>query len=1449
PVESGWIIVGNATQPLQKCVIDSSGHTKFWWVDEPPSFYNYSVYYSNPIYNPHTIKLASGDITTFNETIPIQVNLTTVEFTVLTFDAPIIPVSGVKLKLTVNDPLGLSIANLTTNINGKATLKWLTSFEISGDYCLQIEFYGRNQDFNRTVGGIPEVNNYTFTVVNKDSYEFRFSITGLSNFQTELISLNPTDYIEIEWGSVLKLRTLFNVSKVEEEYKDLLGPTYADSMRYDLLFGGIPVKSGTFSKEIGNLGRHFIEINTNQLESDKSYIIIISAYKSGFIIPSDLILQLDILNNDLELNQSENVDSDQSVYWLETANMTLSSYGSNSEMLTIENALFQNINHEFDFLISDLETHWNLSKIILNLYNISWNVGISDINITVEDPFGNFYMFHSSNHSGWDYLGRTWKGITLNINKASLTHNNIFEFIIGGSFDSPIDIIADAYFIRDSINVQYSKFNVSNEISLLTEVEGWTIDNITFEIFECYNTSNWSVVDLSSLSILNISTNEGFIYALDHGYTNGTGSLTIDDRQIYSIGNQFVFTIESQPYIIFNAIIYVEYVQGFYQNLRLETFNLTIVEPGITNGGMIQVDAGESHWNELEAFLWVKEIKSGSTYFLPSDLAMNITIGGQKYAISDVTLGMGTFSLRGFTKEQILHAVIETAFQVNFTLQLSIKYSRTVSYETIGSLSYSIVENPSIYGTASYYPSLGYYLKTIDTSLLDTDQYTVRFTLQKAHFGAAIKDLNLNVLNRPTLLNQSSDFFRKIESIYIKDTVNFTFVYTDAISGAKIANLETKYYLWERYDQAGNVIESGQGNIITATDNTYILDFNTQSRLVGEYLLIVILERINYDYKNAMLFLTIKKREIGIPILSDNFQNRQTSVVKGNLVPIQLILTDPTKNDIRLLNATVILTMGGNVYNFTHIGNGVYTFTFSTNNVDAFFTSVTFTGTINITKEDYISQEFDIIIVVEMEQIFPGMPTFYFLLILAATIAIVGSIVGYRVYHYAKIPAFVRRVRAMKKAIKKDDSIAESLLYSDKQVFIGKIIKKDWAKIGLSIEEILGITIEKEKEEAIIKGRPSQITKTQDKKPGGLFLMKWDERIGMEVLSKYPEDIQLSSKTLMQIYSTHEYSGEKGIIMLTTEGSNLLSYYAGPEQGYYLVLILGLDDDPDLYEGGMANILQTLLENREDELNIQMVKPLFQRLSLYPSLSSEESLALAYHNKIIRTIINLLRDDGVITKSELTILLKDKYMEGFFDMEAILNELVKLEIIKISSVKKIPSELVFLTNDIFILRIPPLKLLDKPTSHGLPRQFTTEYPNDVTSFFQNYRPAEEDNIKIAKILTNPQVYETLRLLRTAIVTRQDLEKLRQKGVDDIYGVLKILWDNQMIKVYHDDKNIEYYALLSDVYIEYLFPKYLLKAVKIEYEQKSKNKKALIEYLTILEEVYFNLKNLEKSKGE
>jgi hypothetical protein len=223
-------------------------------------------------------------------------------------------------------------------------------------------------------------------------------------------------------------------------------------------------------------------------------------------------------------------------------------------------------------------------------------------------------------------------------------------------------------------------------------------------------------------------------------------------------------------------------------------------------------------------------------------------------------------------------------------------------------------------------------------------------------------------------------------------------------------------------------------------------------------------------------------------------------------------------------------------------------------------------------------------------------------------------------------------------------------------------------------------------------------------------------------------------------------------------------------------------------------------------------------------------------------IIDNLRDNAVISKSELTIWLRDKYIEGFVDIEATIGELIKRDVIKQVSVKGLPSEIIVLIHDIYMLRVPPVEIFKNPVDRGLPTQFVKEYKEVIKNFFKDYRISKEDNLKVIGILINPEVYETFRLLRTSIATRQDLEKLRTKGVKDIYGVLKLLWDNNLVKVFRDENNNEYYALLSDFYMDLIFPKYLLQVIKKAYDQKSIANKALIEYLDVLEDTYYDLKS-------
>jgi len=228
-------------------------------------------------------------------------------------------------------------------------------------------------------------------------------------------------------------------------------------------------------------------------------------------------------------------------------------------------------------------------------------------------------------------------------------------------------------------------------------------------------------------------------------------------------------------------------------------------------------------------------------------------------------------------------------------------------------------------------------------------------------------------------------------------------------------------------------------------------------------------------------------------------------------------------------------------------------------------------------------------------------------------------------------------------------------------------------------------------------------------------------------------------------------------------------------------------------------------------------------------------------------LLNRYRDEGVIAKSEIMIWLRDKHREGFINLDATVVELMKREFIKLISIKGMPSELSFLTGDLFMLRVPPVELIKNPIQRGLPSHLSKIYLNEVRKFFDQYHPTEFDNIKIIDILANPEVYQTFQLLRPAIVSSNDLEKLKKKGVDDISHVLKLLWDTNMIKVFLDKSGTEYYCLISDFYIKLIFPKYLLEVIKREYDQKSQSDKVLIEYLNILEDTYLNIKSEEKSK--
>jgi hypothetical protein len=364
----------------------------------------------------------------------------------------------------------------------------------------------------------------------------------------------------------------------------------------------------------------------------------------------------------------------------------------------------------------------------------------------------------------------------------------------------------------------------------------------------------------------------------------------------------------------------------------------------------------------------------------------------------------------------------------------------------------------------------GYYSFTLDTSNGDVGTYQVRISAVKENY-TSIQDFRFDIIiiNRPTSLNGSISLFHIPETIWVRQSHNFTFAYIDILSepNVNVGNLDQAYYQWYEVAANGSIIGDISSNIdlIEGQGSTYILDFDTASKNVGNYALFITMQKNNYEVRTALIDLTIKKRIMTLDLTATNLIQSQIRIDQGHSVVFELSLTDLTvsTDPQSITDATVVLTIGSTPYVLTG-ANGTYTYTFPTSNINTFFAQQVFSGEISITRDDYVSESISFTIIVQMLEIFPGFPLFYFIMLVSSIAAIIGSLTVYRLIQVSRIPTFVKKARKMKKEIKGKKSISESLLYPSKEEYIVKQLGDKWNVLGLSLKEILGIEDKKKRE-------------------------------------------------------------------------------------------------------------------------------------------------------------------------------------------------------------------------------------------------------------------------------------------------------------------------------------------------------------------------------------------------
>ncbi len=372
----------------------------------------------------------------------------------------------------------------------------------------------------------------------------------------------------------------------------------------------------------------------------------------------------------------------------------------------------------------------------------------------------------------------------------------------------------------------------------------------------------------------------------------------------------------------------------------------------------------------------------------------------------------------------------------------------------------------------------------------------------------------------------------------------------------------------------------------------------------------------------------------------------------------------------------------------------------------------------------------------------------------------------------------------------------------------------------------------------------------------GLIIAFWDESKGIRTVTQHPQDVFISEGALIRLYSRHDSVENQIPTILETviDDVKYISYRSGPEQRYFFILVVDPEESADLYEDGYIESLQLLIQSLHNNQYMDNIALFYSNIDRYYMLNEEQKLSWLFQNDLRRIIIEVLRKAAVIEKSHLIAKIEESYIDVYFDIEPILMSLEKSGIVRVEIIDNVPY--VFFLEDVIFERIPPVDQYETIVSRGLPAKLKQSYQKEVTKFFSGYLPTEEDALQIIeKVILDTQIYESLKLLRVAVITRDDFEDLAAKGVRDIDYILKTLWDTNMIFVLQSNKDdTEYYCLKSDFYVKPYFPTYLLNIIKIVHNNKMESPKALVREIQLLKSMYTELHSslvnrTKKSKKE
>ncbi len=373
--------------------------------------------------------------------------------------------------------------------------------------------------------------------------------------------------------------------------------------------------------------------------------------------------------------------------------------------------------------------------------------------------------------------------------------------------------------------------------------------------------------------------------------------------------------------------------------------------------------------------------------------------------------------------------------------------------------------------------------------------------------------------------------------------------------------------------------------------------------------------------------------------------------------------------------------------------------------------------------------------------------------------------------------------------------------------------------------------------------------------PKGIIICEWDNRLGIKVRAKYPEDIidDFTDDDLLKIFATHALSGEPGILSMFMRSFSIDSYYAGKpkdesDSQFIVAFLLSENENPEDYEDYLSAIGESVINSVNIPGFQEYIIDCLEGASENKKLSEEQYFALFLRNDINKFVLKMLRE-GPLTKKELDKYLIKRFPNKMININKIILRLLNFKLIFKHSVdegKKTAAEYLFLVKDMDILRSPGLNVLINLNKKQKSSKLTNFILLQMEQYFKSYTKTAEDSKVLIDLMSNPIIHEIIKVLRKEYIKSEELIYKIGFEIKNIEEHTQRLIEQKIVLPIKDSNKNIWLFLLCDIQVFSIFPEYLVDVIHQNWGKGVIEEEIALKHLDLLKSEYVLLNQI---KGE